>query len=90
MFDMIRPDFICKDLFLYCTNEVPKNHNQFWYFRQGREMHFLVLAQTLIVDSIVYVLWWEEGSTVKYSLSTREIPREEPEGFPEGSGYISQ
>ena len=26
---------------------------------------------------------------VKYSLSTREIPREEPKGFPEGSGYIS-
>jgi hypothetical protein len=26
---------------------------------------------------------------VKYSLSTREILRAEPEGFPEGSGYIS-
>ena len=26
---------------------------------------------------------------MKYSLSTREIPRAEPEGFPEGSGYIS-
>ena len=25
----------------------------------------------------------------KYSLSTREITREEPAGFPEGSGYIS-
>ena len=38
---------------------------------------------------IVYVLWREEGYTVKYTLSTREIPRAEPEGFPEGSGYIS-
>ena len=27
---------------------------------------------------------------MKYSLSTREILRAEPEGFPEGSGYISQ
>ena len=26
---------------------------------------------------------------MKYSLSTREIPRAEPKGFPEGSGYIS-
>ena len=26
---------------------------------------------------------------MKYSLSTREIPRTEPEGFPEGSGYNS-
>ena len=26
---------------------------------------------------------------MKYSLSTREIPRAEPEGFPEESGYIS-
>ena len=24
---------------------------------------------------------------MKYSLSTREIPRAEPEGLPEGSGY---
>ena len=37
----------------------------------------------------VSVLWQEEGYTVKYSLSSREIPRAEPEGFPEGSGYIS-
>ena len=27
--------------------------------------------------------------TVKYSLSMREIQRAEPEGFPEGSGYVS-
>ena len=27
---------------------------------------------------------------MKYSLSPREIPRAEPKGFPEGSGYISQ
>ena len=26
---------------------------------------------------------------MKYCLSTREIPREEPKGFSEGSGYIS-
>ena len=26
---------------------------------------------------------------MKYSLSTREIPRAEPKGFPDGSGYIS-
>ena len=26
---------------------------------------------------------------VKYSLSTREIPRAEPKGFPKCSGYIS-
>ena len=26
---------------------------------------------------------------MKYSLSTREIPRAEPKGFPYGSGYIS-
>ena len=26
---------------------------------------------------------------MKYSLSPREIPRAEPKGFPEGSGYIS-
>ena len=30
-----------------------------------------------------------EGCTVEYSLTTREIVRAEPEGFPEGSGYIS-
>ena len=26
---------------------------------------------------------------MKYSLSPREIPRAKPEGYPEGSGYIS-
>ena len=26
---------------------------------------------------------------MKYSLGQREIPRAQPEGFPEGSGYIS-
>ena len=26
---------------------------------------------------------------MKYSLSQREIPREKPQGFPNGSGYIS-
>ena len=37
----------------------------------------------------VSVLWQEQGYTVKYSLSTKEIPRGEPKGFLEGSGYIS-
>ena len=26
---------------------------------------------------------------MKYSMSLREIPRAKPQGFPEGSGYIS-
>ena len=39
--------------------------------------------------STVSVLLQEEGYTVKYGRSPREIPRAEPEGFPEGSGYIS-
>ena len=37
----------------------------------------------------VFVLLQDEGYTVKYSLSMREIPRAEPKGFPESSGYIS-
>ena len=36
-----------EDLIFYCTNKVPKNHNQFWYFCHRGETHFLVLAQTL-------------------------------------------
>ena len=43
-----------------------------------------------IVQSLENILWQEEGYTVKYGLSTREIPRAEPKGFLEGSGYISQ
>ena len=27
---------------------------------------------------------------MEYSLSLREIPREEPKGFPKGSAYVSQ
>ena len=42
-----------------------------------------------IFHYIVPVLWREEGYTVKYSLTPREIPMAEPKGFPEGSGYIS-
>ena len=38
---------------------------------------------------IVSVLWQEEGYMVKYSRSTREMQRAEPERFSEGSGYIS-
>ena len=38
---------------------------------------------------IISVLWRQDGYTVIYSLSPREIPRAEPEVFPEGSGYIS-
>ena len=48
IFFMIRLVFIFQDLIFYCTKKVPKNHNQFWYFRHGGETHFLVLAQTLI------------------------------------------
>ena len=50
---------------------------------------FVQWTLSYFVDN-VSVLWREEGYTVKYSLSRREIPRAEPEGFPEGSGYISQ
>ena len=46
-FYMIRLVFFFQDTF-YCTNEVPKKYNQFWYFRHGVESHFLVLAKTLI------------------------------------------
>ena len=49
---MIRLEFIFQDLFLYCTNEVPKNHNHFGYFRHGGETHFLALAQTLIYSHL--------------------------------------
>ena len=37
----------------------------------------------------VSVIRREEEYTMKYSLSMREIPRAEPKGFLEGSGYIS-
>ena len=41
------------------------------------------------VVNIASVLWRDKGFTVKYSLSTREIPRAEPGGCPGASGYIS-
>ena len=44
---------IFKDLLLYCTKKVAKNHNYFFYFRHGGETHFLVLPQTLIYPIIV-------------------------------------
>ena len=47
------------------------------------------LSTEILVSKIISVLGREEGCTVKFSLSTREIVRAEPEGFPEGSGYIS-
>ena len=34
-------------------------------------------------------MWREEGYKMKYILSSREILRAKPEGFREGSGYIS-
>ena len=40
------------------------------------------------INWILYVLWREEGYTMKYNLSLREIPKAKPEGFPEGWGYI--
>ena len=39
---------IFQDLPFYCTNKVPKNHNQLFHFCHGGGTHFLVLAQTLI------------------------------------------
>ena len=48
IFFIIRLVFIFQDKIFYCTKKFPKNLNQFWYFRQGGETHFLVLAQTLI------------------------------------------
>ena len=39
--------------------------------------------------SIESFLWWDEGYTEKYSLSLWKILRAKPEGFPEGTGYIS-
>ena len=35
------------------------------------------------------VLWFEPGCTVKYSLSTHEIPHALPSGFPLSPGFIS-
>ena len=46
-------------------------------------------SRTLGDTSFVSVFWQEEGYMMKYSLSSREIPRAKPKGFPEGSGYIS-
>ena len=34
------------------------------------------------------LFWREEGCTMKYSLSSKEIPRAKREGFPENLGYI--
>ena len=51
--------------------------------------HGTSTLKAAFAKNIVFVLWQEEGYTVKYSLSTWEIPRAEPEGFPKGSGYIS-
>ena len=56
------------------------NYQKFWWTFTG-----YWLPQKITV----FVLWREEGYTVKYSLSKREIPRAEPEQFPEGSVYIS-
>ena len=39
--------------------------------------------------NIVSISLRQEGYMVKYSLSTREIPRAEIEGFPKCSHYIS-
>ena len=40
-----------QDLPFYCTKKVPKNHNQFFHFHHGGGTHFLVVAQTLILNS---------------------------------------
>ena len=41
------------------------------------------------IKNTVSLLWREEGYTIKYSLSQREILRATPKRFPGGSGYIS-
>ena len=42
-----------------------------------------------IILAIIVSVLRQEGYTVKYSLSPREIPRAKLDGLPEGSGYIS-
>ena len=61
------------------------------YFKTCLYCHYCPTTTTVttVTTIIVSVLWREEGYTVKYSLNPREIPRAEPDGFPEGSGYIS-
>ena len=45
---MSHMEHIFQDLPFYCTEKVPKNHNQFFHFRHGGGTQLLVLAQTLI------------------------------------------
>ena len=49
----------------------------------------ILTLDQLTGSNIVTVLWREEGFTMKYCLSPREIPRTDSEGFPKGSGNIS-
>ena len=47
------------DLNFYCTKNNPKNHNKICHFLTGSgETHFLVLAYTLILESIPYRRLW--------------------------------
>ena len=43
---------VFQDIPFYCTKKVPKNQNQFCNFCHGDEIHFLVLAQTLIYSQL--------------------------------------
>ena len=54
-----------QDLLLYCTEKVPKNHNDFFHFHHGVETHFLVLAQTLIY-LIFLLFYWSHFSYFSY------------------------
>ena len=44
-----------QNLSFYCTKKVPKNRNNFFYFRHGVGTHFLVLVQTLIYLTLNFV-----------------------------------
>ena len=54
---MNHTELMFQDLLLYCTNNVPENHNHFFHFHHGGETNFLVLAQTLI-----YILFSSSAS----------------------------
>ena len=62
---------------------------KFWYYKtkqknyiRGQQPQILIYLFCLVKLCIVTVLWREEGSTVKYSLSTRAIPRRSPRDCP--------
>ena len=50
---------------------------------------WFIFAHGCPAPAATTVVWQDEGYSMKYSLSPREIPRSKPKGFPEGSGYVS-